>query len=212
MNCSKEIRVMLALLAFTSTMQVCTAWRTETLINEFREFEPAIIEERVVEPATVSQLGVGRVIKEIKPRIDCPLDDATQQMILDKCEEYEIDFALVMALIFTESSFNPDVISGSNDYGLMQINKINHEWLSEELGITDFLDPEQNVTAGMYMLHDLFEKYTHPGLVLMAYNMGEPGAKRLWNQGIYSTKYAETILQLSGTYSAEIAERMGEND
>ena len=148
---------------------------------------------------------------DTQPRIDCHLDDETQQMIVEKCEEYDVDFSFVMAVIFKESSFVPNVISKSNDYGLMQINKCNHEWLSAQLGITDFLDPEQNVTAGLHMLSSLFEKYDDPAKVLMAYNMGESGARKLWNRGIYSTDYADDILQQADIYNAEIAERMGEN-
>ena len=129
-------------------------------------------------------------------------------MILDKCEEYEIDFAFTMALIFKESSFRPDADSGSS-VGLMQIHRINHGWLSEELGLTDFFDPEQNVTAGLYMLRNLFEKYDDPHLVLMAYNMGETGARKLWNQGIYTSSYSEGVLRVAEEFQNEINERMG---
>ena len=146
---------------------------------------------------------------ELQPRIDCSLDDETQQMIVEKCKEYDIDFSFAMAVIFKESSFRPEIISKSNDYGLMQINKINHKSLSEQIGITDFLDPEQNVTAGLYMLNNLFDKYEDPAKVLMAYNMGENGAKRLWNKGIYTTDYAEEILQQADIYKEELTERMG---
>jgi soluble lytic murein transglycosylase-like protein len=83
--------------------------------------------------------------------------------------------------------------------------------LSEEVGFTDFFDPEQNVTAGLYMLRDLFEKYEDPALVLMTYNMGETGAKRLWDKGIYTSDYAEAVLQQAEIYNEEIQERMGEN-
>ena len=215
----KKIRIILFLLAFIAALQVGLVFRTERLMDKIdsievteRILEPVIIEriqEETEEPETVEPEVIEET--EIQPRIDCRLDDEIQQMIVEKCEEYDIDFAFTMAVIFRESSFKPNVISTSNDYGLMQINKINHEWLSDELGITNFLDPEQNVTAGLHMLSNLFEKYEYPTLVLMAYNMGETGAKRLWVQGIYSTEYAEAILQQTDIYTAEIAERMGED-
>ena len=69
----------------------------------------------------------------------------------------------------------------------MQINTVNHEWLQEKLGITDFLDPYQNTRSGIYILRTLFEKYQDTAKVLMAYNMGEDGAKKLWDKGIYDT-------------------------
>lgn len=136
--------------------------------------------------------------------LDVRMDADTQKEIYELCDEYNIDFALVMAIIMKESSFRTSIISKSDCYGLMQINVVNHDWLSEELGITDFLDPIQNVEAGLYMLRRLFEKYEYVPLVLMAYNLGEAGAKRKWKQEIYSTKYVEYILDLQEEYCEEL--------
>jgi hypothetical protein len=61
------------------------------------------------------------------------------------------------------------------------------------------------------MLRLLFEKYEDAGMVLMAYNMGEPKARKLWNEGVYTTDYAEGVFQQADKYNQEIAERMGEN-
>jgi len=115
-----------------------------------------------------------------------------------------IDFAFVMGLIQTESNFKTDVVSKTNDYGLMQINKINHSWLSKELGINNFNDPYQNVRAGIYILRDLFEKYEDNSKVLMAYNLGETGAKRLWVQDIYETTYSKKVLKNAENFNSEI--------
>lgn len=141
----------------------------------------------------------------VKIRIQCPLDDDTQQMILDKCNHFGIDFAFCMAVIKHESTFRPDVISyNGTSVGLMQINKCNHKWLREQIGITDFMDPEQNVTAGLYMLRQLFEKYDDPHSVLMAYNMGEGGAAKLWKKGVFTSEYSRSILQTQEEYLMEI--------
>lgn len=139
--------------------------------------------------------------------LDCALDVDIQKFVYSLCEGYEIDFTFAMAVIQKESSFKPDVVSGSNDYGLMQINKINHEWLSELLGITDFLDAEQNIKAGMFILRGLFEKYNEPELVLMAYNMGETGANRLWQKDIYSTNYTEDIMEIQKGFIEQLNNR-----
>lgn len=145
------------------------------------------------------------------PRIECPLDDYTQQMIVDKCEHFDIDFAFTMAVIFNESSFNPKADSGSS-VGLMQINRCNHAWLTKEVGFTDFFDPEQNVTAGLYMLRNLFEKYEDPALVLMCYNMGEGKALQMWNDGVYSTAYTRAVFNQQKIYNAQIEEYLTERN
>ena len=136
--------------------------------------------------------------------IDCGLDEETQEFVFYLCEGYGLDWTLVMALMRHESEFVADVISKSNDYGLMQINTMNHEWLRDTLGITDFLDKEQNIRAGVFVLRKLFEQYTDTNMVLMAYNMGEPGASRLWEQGIYSTLYVERILKHQEGYIKQL--------
>lgn len=113
---------------------------------------------------------------------------------------YDIDYTLVLAIISKESAFMPDGISSTNDYGLMQINVCNHEWLTEELGITDFIDPYENIKAGLFILRGLFEKYDSTSKVLMAYNMGENGASKLWEQGIFESNYSKDVLQRQETY------------
>ena len=218
MTYSKIFKTILFLLAFIATLLIGLVFRTEFFIQNVKAVEPVTVVKRIEVPIEETEAvdePNARVISEtpvLQPRIECPLSDGLQQTILELCMEYDVDFALTMAVIYRESSFRTNIVSADGgDYGLMQINKINHNWLSETLGITDFLDPEQNVTAGLYMLSNLFKKYDNPAQVLMAYNMGESGARRLWKQGIYSTDYAEDILQQADIYNAEIAERMGEN-
>jgi hypothetical protein len=139
--------------------------------------------------------------------LDCRLDGQTQQFIYYLAKGYFIDFTFVMGLIRQESSFRPTIVSKWNDYGLMQINVANHDWLCEELGIDNLLDPEQNVRAGLYILRVLFEKYDDPAKVLMAYNLGEYGAKVLWDKGIYETEYTNSVLAYANTFENQIRER-----
>lgn len=144
--------------------------------------------------------------------LDVEMDEELQEFIYCLSYGYNIDYAFVMGLIETESTFDNGVISSTNDYGLMQINSINHEWLTEKLGITDFLDPYQNTRSGIYILRNLFEKYEEPEKVLMAYNMGENGAKKLWNKGIYETDYTRKTINNITEFKNYIDERMNENE
>ena len=136
--------------------------------------------------------------------LNCKLDESTQQFTFYLCKGYDIDWTLVMALMQKESSFRSDIISPTEDYGLMQINKMNHEWLTDTIGVTDYLDKEQNIRAGVFVLRKLFEEYTDPNLVLMAYNMGDYGAKKAWENGIKSTSYSESVLALMQKYEQEV--------
>lgn len=142
--------------------------------------------------------------------LDCGLDAETQEFTFYLCKAYDLDWTLVMGLMQKESSFKSDIISASNDYGLMQINKCNHSWLKETLGVTDFLDKEQNIRAGVFVLRKLFEEYKEPKMVLMAYNMGATGAAKLWDKGIYTTSYVDDILKNQRVFDKQLEERNGD--
>ena len=134
--------------------------------------------------------------------IDCELPYELQEYTYYLCQAYYIDFDFVMALMFTESAFKADIVSPTNDYGLMQINACNHKELEDKLGITDIMEPYQNIRAGLYMLRGLFEKYDDASRVCMAYNLGEYGASVLWDKGIYSTSYSNKILAKADEYAS----------
>lgn len=144
--------------------------------------------------------------------LEVELDEELQEFIYCLSYAYNIDYAFVMGLIEAESNYQVDVVSSTNDYGLMQINIVNHEWLNEKLGVTDFLDPYQNTRSGIYILRNLFEKYEDPEKVLMAYNMGENGAKRLWDKGIYETDYTNKVIKNIMKIKNYINERMETNE
>lgn len=135
-----------------------------------------------------------------QPYYDVPISEEVQEYTLDLCIEYDIPMELVLSLIEVESGFDSDVISRTDDYGLMQINAINHEWLNESIGVEDFLNPKENIHAGVYILSYLCHKYEDYHLALMAYNYGEGRAKYYWDKGIYTSKYSEKVVEIFETY------------
>lgn len=132
---------------------------------------------------------------------DVPLDHDLQDYIFALCEDKNVPTRLVIAMIDTESSFRSDIISGTDDYGLMQINACNHEWMSETYGVDDFLDPYQNVLCGISLIAGHLANYDGDiEMALMAYNMGAGGASSLWEQGVYSTAYSQKIVERMDGY------------
>ena len=115
-------------------------------------------------------------------------------------KQYGVDADLIAAIIGTESggeikAFNINN-NGTHDKGLMQINSFNHKWLTEELGITDFYNPRQNIHCGVFMIADLMDRHTDLHTVLMAYNMGEKRTRELHRDGIYTSKYSRKIMKI----------------
>ena len=120
-----------------------------------------------------------------------------QHFAYNLCKENDFPFEIFMAIMQKESTYNPDAISADGkDQGICQIRSTNYEWITNETGITDFMDPKENMEASMFMLKNIEETYEPESIhqLLMMYNMGPTGAKNLFAQGIYSSKYSRYIV------------------
>ena len=95
-----------------------------------------------------------------------------------------------------------------NDYGLLQINKVNHEWLKKKYRTADMLNPYQNVFCGIKIIGTYVKKYKGDiNKALMAYNMGDYGAKKAWQNGITSTRYSLKIMELKDKYEVMLNDK-----
>ena len=157
-------------------------------------------------PATLPTGNNTGTVEPDKQYYDIPLSAELQDYIFSITKQYGVPAEVVIAIIERESDYRPQATGLAGEQGLMQIHPINHEWLSDELGITDYYDPEQNILAGTYLLSRLFSKYDTATEALMCYNCGETGAKRLWAKGITETEYTVGILSFIETleYKEEV--------
>ena len=100
--------------------------------------------------------------------IALPLEQ--QQYAYNICKRYGIDYELFLAMMYKESTYRPGVVGGGNSYGLCQIHVSNHNNLMARLGITNFFDPYDNMTAGAYLLSHYISMYGDTVTALNAYN------------------------------------------
>lgn len=131
---------------------------------------------------------------------DVPLSHSLQDFIYEMCAEEHVPMSLIIAMIDHESKFNPEAVSATNDYGLMQINEVNHDRLEEQYQYADMFNPYQNVFCGIKVIGSYIATYEDYTKALMAYNMGNYGAKKAWTNGITSTAYTDLILGLMQEY------------
>ena len=96
-----------------------------------------------------------------------------EELIQRAADENGLDPAQVRALIGIESSGNPNAVSPKGAMGMMQLMP----GTARELGVTDPMDPEQNVMAGARYFRNQLDEFGDPALAAAAYNAG-PGAVR----------------------------------
>ena len=158
---------------------------TESLISATVNTKP----EQVAQP--IKEYSYYKVIDTNENNYESTLDLELQDYLYETCKKYDIEdhYELLMAQMYNESRFKSDTISETDDWGLMQINECNHEWLSDKLGVTNFLDPYQSIECGVYMMSGYLKKYSEE-TALVAYNRGESSVK----QGRTSSKYSARVL------------------
>lgn len=96
---------------------------------------------------------------------------AYDDLISEAAGKYALDPNMIRAVMQTESAFNAMAVSPVGAVGLMQLMPA----LATELGVTDPMDPRQNIMGGALYLRRLLD--SHRGnvkLALASYNAG-PG-------------------------------------
>jgi hypothetical protein len=105
--------------------------------------------------------------------------------------KYRIDENLLFAIIKVESNFNSSAVSSAGAQGLMQLMPAT----AEELGVTNILDPAQNIAGGSQYISKCLRLFKgDQELALAAYNAG-PGAVKKYG-GIPPYKETQNYVRL----------------
>jgi soluble lytic murein transglycosylase len=119
-----------------------------------------------------------------------------EQIVRGHARHYDLDAALLAAVIYQESKFKADARSSSGAIGLMQLLPTTAEGIATHTGgtafrIDDLYDPEINIRYGAWYLHHLMQKYGDEETALAAYNAGQDNVDR-WRRDGVRIQFAET--------------------
>jgi soluble lytic murein transglycosylase len=119
-----------------------------------------------------------------------------EQIVRGHARNYNLDPALLAAVIYQESKFKADARSDSGAIGLMQLLPDTAKGIALHTGgnafvVDDLYDPEINIRYGAWYIRHLLEKYRDERTALAAYNAGQDNVDR-WRRAGRGIRFAET--------------------
>lgn len=170
----KNLLLWLLTLATFLTMHANTVGEEQGHAQNAPMQSEAVQTEGVQLLASEPSLTASAVQDKVKSVSSSPLktkkrDEPFHPIIIKVAGRYEVDPALVKAIIMAESSYNPRAISKRGAKGLMQL--MPHT--ARALGVENIFDPEHNVNAGVKYFKGLLNRFGGDvELALAAYNAG----------------------------------------
>jgi soluble lytic murein transglycosylase-like protein len=123
-------------------------------------------------------------------------------MIRKASDKYNVDYALIKAVIKAESNFNHRAVSPVGAQGLMQLMP----QTAASLNVEDSFHPENNIDGGVRYLRYLITLFNgNLSLALAAYNAGEGAVARYHNRippYQETQNYVQRVLQYFEQYSS----------
>jgi peptidoglycan lytic transglycosylase len=156
---------------------------------------------RILTLAALAVLGVGSVaawVVEAEPdwylRTRYPLEYA--HIVRGHARNHDLDPALLAAVVYVESRFDPNARSEAGAVGLMQLLPATAKGIALRTGgtrfvVADLRDPEINVRYGSWYLDHLRDQYGDTKLALAAYHAGQGNVERWRREGL-GLVFAET--------------------
>lgn len=137
-----------------------------------------IVDDEIVTPEVVAE--VKKIVEEggVFPQRSWRFSEHSRplwqskynEIIIEASRKFDVDAALVSAVIKAESDYNPRVVSHKGARGLMQLMPAT----AKRFGVTNSFDPTENIHGGTRYLRWLLNKFEgNADHAVAAYNAGE---------------------------------------
>ena len=149
---------------------------------------------------TLNQMILEKVQTGLAPRWKSQAHSIASTVITESAR-YNFDPIFVLAVIKTESKFDPLVVGRHGEIGLMQIKPDTAEWIAKKnrlpwSGKKTLQNPGQNIRIGLAYMNYLRTKFQKtPMKYVSAYNMGPLNVKRLIAKNIKPAEYNERVMR-----------------
>jgi len=142
-----------------------------------------------------------------------------EQIVRGHARNYDLEPALLAAVIYQESKFDAEAKSDAGAIGLMQLQPETAKGIALRTGgskfrVEDLTNPEINVRYGSWYLRHLLDKYGDEELALAAFNAGQ-GNVDSWRREGKGIAFAETrhyvdrVQELKSIYRDAYASELG---
>jgi soluble lytic murein transglycosylase-like protein len=131
-----------------------------------------------VDPADPAFLNQCRLPPPSEPPV-AKIDAPYSRIVETASRAHGVEGRLVHAVIWAESSYNPNAVSPAGAEGLMQLMPET----AKRYGVRNALDPAQNIEAGVKHLRELLDRFDgNVELAVAAYNAGPNAVIRAGNR------------------------------
>lgn len=121
--------------------------------------------------------------------------------VITESAKYHLDPVFVLAIIKTESKFNPLTVGRYGEIGLMQVKPDTAEWIAKKFkipweGKKTLQTPETNIKIGLAYMNYLRSKFNGKAVrYVSAYNMGPGNMFRLISQKVSPIEYNARVMK-----------------
>lgn len=166
--------------------------------------------QRLEGKKALNQMIQNKVKVSLAPKFKAQARSIARTVIAES-KKYKLDPVFVLAVIKTESKFNPLAVGSAGEIGLMQIKPDTAQWIAKKFnlpwnGKKTLENPSANIRIGLAYMNYLRGSFHHKASTYVsAYNMGPKNVRRLLAKNVKPDEYNSRVMKNYGELYAKIS-------
>lgn len=151
--------------------------------------------------------------REVQSRLDKKYKKYASQIakaVISESAKRKFDPIFVLAVIETESQFNPKAIGQFGEVGLMQIKPDTAKWIANKYKLKyinqkDLENPKTNIRIGLAYMAYLREEFDSSSVkYVSAYNMGAGNVRKIFSKKTKTSQYSQRVIKNYSQFYASL--------